>query len=197
MPRVDEVAAAAAERIHAWLPALKVCRQHAGRFAAAELKRIGSALPSIHIAVSALEQNRPSAATGGRTVEAGFSAVILARVGDGKAADPAAAMAEALARRIPLEQWGAAGADGLGVGPAEQVTARNGFSGPMAEHGVTMWVVEWRQRVALEAVGQSSGPILPSEIYVTFDERQNRPGVDETEAYDPLGSLPRETPGAE
>lgn len=195
--RIDEVAAAAAARIHAWLPALKSCRQHAGRFGSVELKRIGTAFPAVYIAAAALTQNRPGAAAGGRTVEAEFSAVILARVGDGKAADPAAAMAEALARQIPEEQWGAVGPDGWGVGPAEQVTARNGFSGPMADAGVTMWVVEWRQRVALDPAVPGAAPILPSEIYFTFDERQNTPGVDDTAAYDPLGHLPRETPGVE
>ncbi len=147
MTRLLEVADAAAERIGSWLPELAVCKAHAGPFGRGELERLGTATPAVYLTLTATTAN-DAVGDGRQDVTAEYAASILttARGADAPAGRLGVAIGEALLARTPCEQWGL-----TDLGGAVDVRLRNEFSAALADHGVALWVVSWRQQVRLGA----------------------------------------------
>ncbi len=171
MARLMEVADAAAERIRAWLPGLKQCRVHAGVFSRSELERLSTATPAIYLSVIGTHGNT-AVGDGRRNVEAEFAASILTRdVGERSAEEVAEEIGAALLARVPAEQWGQ-----TGLGGATEVRLRNEFSTVLAELGVALWILTWRQpiRLAPAASEDVDCPLLPTEVYLSQEPETGR-----------------------
>ena len=193
VPRTSALLEAICAEISTVLPDLRECRPHDGGIDAAEIRRWGAAAPGVYATCLAAGPAIKSAS--GKRVEAplALAAYVVTRSGPNLDRGTAArAIVDRLLVLIPRARWGLAG-----IGDAERVRAVNRYSPAGDKTGVAVWSIEWSQTIALDLPDPDRPTVLPRELYVTFDPAQLAPGVDDNAAYDPLGHLPRETPGAD
>ena len=177
MARLMDVADAAAVEMRAWFGReVKDISVHPGPYTENELKRLSTVTPAIHLALLRTHANENAGAVDARddqvvdltlaaaqrNVEAEYLASVLARdEGRGRTSERVAeAIATELLRRIPEQRWGAGA-----VGQAERVAMHNTFTSALAERGIALWAVGWRQKVRLGAsvpAGQPPGTLCVS-----------------------------------
>lgn len=113
---------------------------HAGRFDAAELKRISAQAPAVFVAVLGLADLSESCGEVSATCQ--ILAIVVCKDAQALSRDLAAlGMMEALARIVPGNDWG-----GAAEKAPEDTRCDNLFSATLDQAGVAMWGVAWRQR---------------------------------------------------
>lgn len=149
-------------QIKTWLPDLKTCEPHGGRFDKNEIKRVSGRAPAVYVAVLATGRPEP-VGTGEQDVPVTFAAYAVA-IDKPKLSKAVAALniTELLVTRIYAQQWGRP-EHVFGAGPA---SSRNLYSGVIATKGVALWAVTWRQTVRVgDDVFVTDLP-MPSTLYL-------------------------------
>lgn len=163
-PKINGLLDAIADDIRVWLPALKTCRVHGGRWAAGEIKRWAVAAPAVAVAALGVERVERSGIISRPDADLSIAVYCLARDAPGLGRDAAVrAIAEAILGRVPAARWGAA--DDVLRGPAARLRAGNLYDAGLDQAGVAMWAVTWRQTVRLDAQVGEDCPALPGELY--------------------------------
>lgn len=122
-----------------WLPALKSVEIHGGRFSLADVKKYSTRTPAVF--VTAL--NIPPREIGSQDVDAPVDLMLFIITKDAPGLsryESALAIAEHIAERLPGKNLGLSFAF-----PAEQVQAKNLHTTELANIGVTLWGVAWKQ----------------------------------------------------
>jgi hypothetical protein len=122
---------------------------HAGRFDAAELKRISAQAPAVFVAVLGLADL--SEICGEVSATCQVLAIVVCKDAPGLSRDLAAlGMMEALAKIVPGNDW-----NGAAEKAPEDLRCDNLFSATLDKSGVAMWGVAWRQRAIVATTGVS------------------------------------------
>ena len=120
---------------------------HAGRFDAAELKRISAQAPAVFVAVLGLADLSESCGEVSATCQ--ILAIVVCKDALGLSRDLAAlGMMEALAKIVPDNDWG-----GAAKKAPEDIRCDNLFSATLDQAGVAMWGASWRQRAIVATTG--------------------------------------------
>jgi hypothetical protein len=120
---------------------------HAGRFDAAELRRISAQAPAVFVAVLGLADLSESCGEVSATCQ--LLAIVVCKDAPGLPRDLAAlGMMEALAKIVPGNGWN----DAAEKAP-EDIRCDNLFSATLDQAGVAMWGVAWRQRATVAKTG--------------------------------------------
>ena len=179
--RTNDFLTAVADEIHAWLPDLKTCRPHDGRFDLPEVKRFALQAPAVLVSCLATLSVTDR---GDQSVDAdrSWAAFVLTRstpgLTRGEAARNLVDALELLILRGIVEEdedpitgqqqlanrWGL-----TGVGPAEQVRSQNLYGGTIDKQGVALWVVTWRQFLRLKPLIEEEDCPIPSHVYLGQD----------------------------
>jgi phage gp37-like protein len=147
---MQQILDAVRDGLQAVIPGLRTCEVHGGRFDEDELRRVCQAAPAVYVA--ALDVRLMD-----RSLELTLAAFVVAKDSAGATRDRAAlAMVAAALRGLDRQDWGLAATE---TAPA-QVQAQNLFASRIAQRGVAMWGVSWRQRFAL------AGALDPATIDV-------------------------------
>lgn len=113
---------------------------HAGRFDAAELKRISAQAPAVFVAVLGLADLSESCGEVSATCQ--ILAIVVCKDAPSLPRDLAAlGMMEASAKIVPGNDW-----NGAAEAAPEGLRCDNLFSATLDQAGVAMWGVAWRQR---------------------------------------------------
>ena len=167
-PRLNALLEAIATGVRESLPDLKTCTVHDGRFQAAELGRWSLRSPAVLIAWL----GTPKTETPGvlwTDCDQQLAAFVVTRDRPGEPRGKAArAIAASLLLLIPRARWGFSSA--ADIGSAEQLQARNMFSGAVDKEGIALWAVTWRQALRLEAAEDGTCPPLPAELYASAQD---------------------------
>jgi len=116
---------------------------HAGRFDAAELKRISAQAPAVFVAVLGLADISESCGEVSATCQ--ILAIVVCKDATALPRDLAAlGMMEAMAKIVPGNVWG-----GAAEKTPEDIRCDNLFSATLDQAGVAMWGVAWRQRATV------------------------------------------------
>lgn len=122
---------------------------HAGRFDAAELKRISAQAPAVFVAVLGLADLSESCGEVNATCQ--ILAIVVCKDASALPRDLAAlGMMEALAKIVPGNDW-----NGAAEKAPEDIRCDNLFSATLDQAGVAMWGVAWRQRATVAKTGVS------------------------------------------
>ena len=161
---INDLLLAVCGQVKAWLPALKTCEPHEGRFDKEELKRVSGRAPAAYAAVLAL--GRPLVnGSGQQDVPVTFALyVATADRPNLPRRESALNIAEALVARINGQQWG--GTDT--VFPADAASAKNLYSGAISGKGVALWAVTWSQVVRMGDDVWAVDYPLPTRLYLGF-----------------------------
>lgn len=120
---------------------------HAGRFDAAELKRISAQAPAVFVAVIGLADMTESCGEVSATCQ--VLAIVVCKDAPSLPRDLAAlGMMEALAKIVPGNDW-----NGAAEKAPEDIRCDNLFSATLDQAGVAMWGVAWRQRATVARTG--------------------------------------------
>ena len=175
-PRTNEFLRAVAVEIKEWIPELKTCQPHDGRFSEREVKRFVLSAPAVLVAcLGAVSiQDR-----GDQSIESvrQWAAFVLTDDCPGLTRGEAARnLVDALELlilrgivrtdedtgvRSLSNRWGL-----TGVGPAERVQSQNLYSGMIDEEGVALWAVTWRQTVRIPPLSEEEVCPIPTELYL-------------------------------
>jgi len=120
---------------------------HAGRFDAAELKRISAQAPAVFVAVLGLADISESCGDVSATCQ--VLAIVVCKDAPALPRDLAAlGMMGALAKIVPGNEW-----NGAAEKAPEDIRCDNLFSATLDQAGVAMWGVAWRQRATVARTG--------------------------------------------
>lgn len=149
-------------RVRDWLPDLKECSVHDGRFTADEVRRWAIRTPAVRLACLGLASVGDSGDERSEPVLQ-LAAMVVTRDGAGMPRGKSARnLVDCLVSRVPRERWGL-----TGVGPAGNLRADNLYSGKIDKFGVALWAVLWRQTLRLPEAGDSEDcPPVPTELYL-------------------------------
>lgn len=155
-----------------YLPGLKTCEPHGGRFNLAELKRFATRAPGFLLAVTALDE--PEADAFGVSYLARCSAVLVTKdvlPGNGQ---PKRQQDEVgLDLTAHLLPWIVAKTWNIEdhCWPAGMAMGRNLYNTDLDKTGVAFWHIAWSQRVRLGGSEESQAEIcpVPTELYVGID----------------------------
>ena len=177
--RTNDFLTAVAEEIKTWLPDLKSCRPHDGRFDLPEVKRFALQAPAVLVSCLATLSVTDR---GDQSVNAdrSWAAFVLTRSSPGlprgEAARNLVDALELLILRGIVEEDPITGEQRLanrwgltGVGPAEQLRSQNLYSGTIDKQGAALWVVTWRQILRLKPLIAAEDCPIPSEVYLGRD----------------------------
>ena len=179
VPRMSALLEAAAAEISVVLPDLGECRAHDGVIDHAEVGRRATRTPAVYVAALETGPMRVSAAARQVIAPVRLAAYVVTRSAGALDRGTAARnIVDRLLALIPRACWGL-----TGIGRAENVRAVNRYSAAGDKAGVAIWSIEWDQELSYALPDPDSPAALPSELYVTFDERQSLPNVDEAGAY--------------
>jgi phage gp37-like protein len=162
MMTLNELTEAICTTIKTWLPELKTCTPHGGRFDGKEIARVSGRAPAVFVAVLSTGKGI-EVGNGQQDVPVTFAAYVAA-TDQRKLARAQAAlnMVEGLVSRIYQQNWGFPDR----VYAAKPAASRNLYSGIIAQKGVALWAVTWPQTVRLgEDVYRTEFP-MPSELYL-------------------------------
>ncbi|MDE2667551.1 MAG: hypothetical protein OXI69_15530 [Acidobacteriota bacterium] len=174
--RTNEFLEAVAAEIQAWLPELKTCEGHDGRFDLAELKRRALKTPAVLVScggTTSVEERGDEGINSTRQ----WTAFVLTRDAPGLSRGEAARnLVDALEFLILLgairteektgvqrqsNRWGL-----RGVGQPEQLRSQNLYSGTIDKKGVALWAVSWRQTLSLRPLTEEEDCPIPSHVYL-------------------------------
>ena len=174
--RTNEFLKAVAAEIKVWIPDLKTCTVHDGRFDRDGLKRFSLQTPAILVSClgSASVTDRGD---GGINADRLWAAFVLTRPAPGlPRGEGARNLVDALELLIlrgvertdektgeirSSNRWGL-----KGVGPAEQVRSQNLYGGTIDSKGVALWTVTWRQALRIRPLSEEEDCPIPSEVYL-------------------------------
>ena len=174
--RTNDFLKAVAAEIKVWIPDLRTCDVHDGRFDLAELKR--HALQTPAVLVSCLGTvSIDDRGDEGIDSHRHWAAFVLTRdcpgLPRGEGARNLVDALELLVMRGIVEEDPITGEQRLanrwglkGVGPAEQVRSQNFYGGTIDKQGVALWVVSWRQYLHLRPLSEKENCPIPSEVYL-------------------------------
>lgn len=134
------------DQLASQLPALKTCQPHAGRFDAAELRRVAAQAPALFLAVLQIP-NLTLNGNNTRVLELSLGAFLATRDQPHYPRDTQMLdLVEQLLQLLPKAKW----QDGRvrSVEPAS-INARNLYSGELDKSGIALWLVSWTQRAEL------------------------------------------------
>lgn len=162
MSQLADLRAAVVATIKGWLPDLRACEPHAGRFNLDELKRLGVQAPAVRVAVIG----------GDRALDLGngeidlplrLAAFVVTADRRGLPKDEAAmAIVETLVKRVPHHRWGLPWAH-----PARaDVQPENLHSTGLAGQGIALWAVGWTQALRLGEDIFAGDGVLPAKVYL-------------------------------
>lgn len=145
-----------------WLPDLKTCAPHGGRFDKEEIRRVAGRSPAVYVAVLGLGNGRETG-TGELDVPVAFAAYAAA-VDKGRLSRDAAALniVECLVTNIPGQNWGHP-EQVMGADPA---SAKNLYAGVIAQKGVALWAVAWHQNVRVGDDVFTTDLPMPQRLYL-------------------------------
>ena len=160
MPSTNELLTAIAADLRSYLPALKTCAPHDGRWDAAELQRWSVGTPAVMIAwLGTVKTEQPGLPW--TDCEQQLAAYTVTRDSPGLPRGQAARnLVDALLLYIPRARW-----DIEGLGEAENIKAENLFAPALDQTGVSICAVTWIQTLRLEALADGTCPPLPDELY--------------------------------
>lgn len=134
-------------------------QSHAGRFDAAELQRIATQSPAIHIAclsVTEIDQG-----IDGISATLTWGAFITAKDKPGTPRDVGAlAIVNALVRYVPGQRWNLDQSEGR----PHRINANNLYAASIDKLGVAMWAVTWQQQMCLGG-GEEINELAPFITY--------------------------------
>ena len=150
------------------LPKLRTCEVHDGGWDAAEVKRWPVGTPALLVAWLGTERTE---APGLAWTDCDQQLAVFVVTADGRerAGGPLLRRGEALRNLvdwlllyIPRARWMV-----RGIGPAENLRARNVYSAAVDRDGIALAEVSWRQTVRLESAGNMDCPAIPGELYAS------------------------------
>ena len=174
--RTNEFLAAAAAEIKLWLPGLKTCETHDGRFDLAEIRRHARKAPAVLVSCGGTPSAENRGDEGINTTRQ-WNAFVLTLDAPGLSRGEAARnLVDALELLIlvgPIRTDGPTGRQrqanrwGLkGVGQPEQLRSQNLYSGAIDKTGAALWAVSWRQDLSLRPLTQEEDCPIPSQVYL-------------------------------
>lgn len=177
--RSNEFLEAVRDEIKAWLPDLKTCAVHDGRFDLPEVKRFAVVAPAVLVACLGTVSVEDRGDEGIESLRL-WAAFVLTRSTPGLSRGAAArnlvdnlellilrgivVTDEVTGRQTLANRWGL-----RGIGPAEQVRSQNLYSASTDKVGASLWAVTWRQKLRLEPLIEAEDCPIPSEIYLGRD----------------------------
>ena len=148
------------------LPKLRTCEVHDGGWDAAEVKRWSVGAPALLVAWLGTEGTE---APGLAWTDCDQQLAVYIVTADGRADGKLLRRGEALRNLvdwlllyIPRARWMV-----RGIGPAEELRARNLYSKAVDKDSLALAEVSWRQTVRLESGGGMDCPALPAELYAS------------------------------
>ena len=174
--KTNDFLKAVAAEIKVWIPDLRTCDVHDGRFDLAELKRRTLQTPAVLVSclgtVSVTDQGDESL-NALRHWAAFILTGTLPGLTRGDGARNLVDALEILILRGVLRTDEITGEQSLsnrwglkGVGPAEQVRSQNLYGGTIDKQGVALWIVSWRQSLRLRPLQRDEDCPIPSELYL-------------------------------
>jgi hypothetical protein len=146
-------------QLNTQFPELKTCEIHDGRFDVAELKRVSTKTPAMHISVLTIPK---SGANATEEVNSMLNLVIYIITSDQHKltkGEAARNLVETLLPIISHQRWGE-----VGVGEAISINAQNLFNST-ANKGIALWAVTWKQDITLGETVFDQDSVIPSELY--------------------------------
>ena len=174
--RTNEFLEAVAAEIKVWVPDLKTCAVHDGRFDRDGLKRFSLQTPAILVSClgTASVTDRGD---GGIEADRLWAAFVLTKDRPGLTrGEGARNLVDALELLIlcgvertdgntgeirSSNRWGL-----RSVGQPEQVRSQNLYGGTIDTKGVALWTVTWRQVLRIRPLSQEEDCPIPSEVYL-------------------------------
>ena len=185
--RSNEFLEAVRDEIKAWLPDLKTCAVHDGRFDLPEVKRFAVKAPAVLVACLGTVSVEDRGDEGIESLRL-WAAFVLTRSTPGLLRGEAARNLVDNLELLILRGYYVTNDQGVvitdpitgartlanrwglrGIGPAEQVRSQNLYSASTDKDGVSLWAVTWRQKLRLEPLSEEEDCPLPSEIYLGQD----------------------------
>jgi len=162
------------DEVSFFLPDLKECKPHAGKFSLEELKKRGLAAPALLVSVLGAKQDD--------TYSGGAHAFMLQMAGyvvtkGGAVRDIAAAnICQVLLSFIPGQRWGQ-----NAIGEARNVRMHTLVSSKTKNHAVSLWAVTWDQPISF---CQPEDQPLGAALYVS---QAPMIGADHEDKYELVG----------
>ncbi len=180
-PRPDLLAALpqlVADHIHGWLPDLATARGIVGRLDLAEIQRTGLAAPAVLVSRFGTRLDTTDAGPHHRYLT-DMAAFVVTKDKPGLDRNAAAsAITQVLLSRLPD-----ANLNEEGVGYLQDVAEHSLDTVETKKHGVALWVVTWKLRLALEGLPDAE-PISPT-VYVGWVPEIGR---DHEDDYEQVGA---------
>ena len=174
--RTNKFLTAVAAEIKTWIPELKTCEVHNGRFDKGELMRHALRAPAVLVSClgTASVEDRGDEGVNAQKLWAAFIVTRdLPGLPRGEGARNLADALELLIMRGIVEEdpitkeqrlanrWGL-----KGVGPAEQLRSQNLYGGDIDKQGAALWVVSWRQSLRIRPLSRTEDCPIPSQVYL-------------------------------
>lgn len=158
---LNDVINSICKQIKTWLPDLKTCESHGGRFDLKEIQRISGQAPAVYVSILATGKPK-EVGTGEQDIPVTFAAYVVATDRNKLPRAVAALnMTECLIVKVCGQNWGYPD-QVFGAGTA---SSKNLYSGMIAKKGVALWAVTWQQTVRVgDDIFKTDLP-MPSKLY--------------------------------
>lgn len=158
--KLNELQSAIVLKLKDFLPSLRQCESHGGRFDLEELKARAAQSPAAFVAllnIKGVEEN----GDGTVTLRCLFSIFLVTTDKKGLRRDEAGRnLTEAVSAWLPNNRF-----DVQDVGAPASINAGNLYNGSARKDAVALWAVAWEQKVTVGSSDFAEG-VLPAHLYI-------------------------------